>query len=336
MEGPGAVFHLKDRFGRILEDLRISLTDRCNFRCVYCMPAEGLAWHPKHELLTYEELLRLAGIFLGLGVRTIRLTGGEPLLRQDLEVLVGALRRLQPDLDLAITTNGFLLQEKVRHLAAAGLTRVNVSLDSLRRDRLARMVRRTESPLDKILAGLWEARASGLSSIKLNCVVLRGVNDDELVDFARFGREQEFQVRFIEFMPLDGQKTWSRQAVVSRAEILDRIHAVLPLVPAADYGTGPAEVYPFADGRGSIGVIAAVKEPFCDHCNRIRLTADGQLRTCLFSLRDHDLKEFLRSGASDQEIADFVLAAAWEKEPGHRIGKPDFVKPARSMAAIGG
>lgn len=327
---------LQDSFGRVIDDLRISLTDRCNFRCVYCMPAEGLAWLPKREILTYEELLRLARIFIDLGIRTVRLTGGEPLMRQDIDVLIEGLTRLQPDLDLSMTTNGFFLLEKAQRLAAAGLKRINVSLDSLQPARFERMVRRDGQLVFKILAGLAAAREAGLAPLKLNCVVMRGYNEDELVDFARLGREQDYQVRFIEYMPLDAQGAWSRQAVVPGAEILARIHAVFPLAPAGGNGTEPATVYRFADGRGSIGVIASVTEPFCDSCNRIRITADGQLRTCLFSLHEHNLKGLLRSGATDEEIADFILAAVWKKEAGHKINQPDFVRPARSMSAIGG
>ena len=327
---------LKDSFGRVIDDLRISLTDRCNFRCVYCMPAEGLAWVPKREILTYEEILRLARIFIDLGIRTVRLTGGEPLMRQDIDVLIEGLIRLAPDLDLSMTSNGFFLKDKAPRLAAAGLKRINVSLDSLQPERFERMVRREGQLVFKILDGLQVARAAGLHPIKLNCVVMRGYNEDELVDFARLGRENDYQVRFIEYMPLDAQGAWSMQAVVPGAEILARIHTVFPLVPASGHGTEPATVYRFADGRGSIGVIASVTEPFCESCNRIRITADGQLRTCLFSLHEYNLKGLLRSGATDEEIADSILAAVWKKEAGHKINQPDFVKPARSMSAIGG
>lgn len=327
---------LKDSFGRMIDDLRISLTDRCNFRCVYCMPAEGLTWLPKREILSYEELLRLARIFIELGIRTVRLTGGEPLMRQDIDVLIDGLTRLDPGLDLSMTTNGFFLKEKARRLAEAGLKRINVSLDSLQPERFERMVRRDGQLVAKILEGLRVAREAGLHPIKLNCVVMRGYNEDEVVDFARLGREKDYQVRFIEFMPLDAQGEWSMAAVVPGAEILARIHAVFPLAPASGNGTEPATVYRFADGLGSIGIIASVTEPFCDSCNRIRITADGQLRTCLFSLHEHNLKGLMRSGATDEEIADFILAAVWQKEAGHKINQPDFVKPARSMSAIGG
>jgi cyclic pyranopterin phosphate synthase len=300
------------------------------------MPAEGLAWLPKKEILTYEEMLRLARIFIDLGIRTVRLTGGEPLMRQDIDILIRGLTRLEPDLDLSMTTNGFFLRDKAESLAEAGLRRINVSLDSLRPERFERMVRRDGNLVFKILDGMQAARQVGLQPVKVNCVVMRGYNDDELVDFARLGREHDYQVRFIEYMPLDAQGEWSMKTVVPGAEVLARIHEVFPLEPASTNGAEPATVYRFADGRGSIGVIASVSAPFCDSCNRIRITADGQLRTCLFSIHEHNLKALVRSGASHEEIADFIIAAVWKKEAGHKINQPDFVKPSRSMSAIGG
>ena len=327
---------LKDSYGRVIDDLRISLTDRCNFRCVYCMPAEGLPWLPKREILTYEEILRLARVFVHLGVRTVRLTGGEPLMRQDIDILIGGLVRLDPAMDLSMTTNGFFLAEKAERLARAGLKRINVSLDSLRPERFEKMVRRDGQLVFKILDGMRVARSVGLAPIKVNCVVVRGCNEDELGDFVALGRAQDYQVRFIEFMPLDAQGEWSMKAVVPGAEILARIHAAYPLAPAGGNGREPATVYRFLDGQGSIGVIASVTEPFCDSCNRVRITADGQLRTCLFAVHEHDLKGLLRSGATDEELADFIIAAVWKKEAGHKINQPDFVKPARSMSSIGG
>jgi len=327
---------LKDATGRVIDDLRISLTDRCNFRCVYCMPAEGLPWLPKREVLTFEELIRLARIFIGLGVRTIRLTGGEPLMRQDLDVLIRGLAGLHPDLDLSITTNGFFLSDKIDRLAAAGLRRINVSLDSLRPSRFERMVRREGEILHRVLEGMAAARRAGLAPVKVNVVVVRNINDDEIVDFVRLGREQDYQVRFIEFMPLDAQGAWSMDAVVPGAEILARVQQAFPLAPAASNGHEPARVRRFADGRGSFGVIASVTEPFCEQCNRVRITADGHLRTCLFSVQEHDLKGMLRGVATDEEISDRIVAAVWKKEPGHKINQPDFVKPNRSMSTIGG
>jgi GTP 3',8-cyclase len=330
------VSRLKDAFGRTIDDLRISLTDRCNFRCIYCMPADGLPWLPRREILTYEEILHLARIFIGLGIHTIRLTGGEPLMRQDLEVLIAGLVRLDATLDLSMTTNGFFLVEKVQRLADAGLKRINISLDSLRPERFERMVRRDGQLVSKILAGIRLAREVGLNPIKLNCVIMRGYNDDEIVDFARLGREQDVQVRFIEYMPLDAQGRWTMDTVVPGAEIHARVHAVFPLRPEEGNGVEPATLHHFADGRGSIGIIASVTQPFCDSCNRVRITADGHLRTCLFSLTEHDLKGLLRSAASDEDLADFIIAAVWKKEAGHKINQPDFVQPDRSMSAIGG
>jgi len=327
---------LKDTFGRTIDDLRISLTDRCNFRCIYCMPAEGLPWLPRRDILTYEEILHLARIFIGLGIHTIRLTGGEPLMRHDVEVLIAGLVRLDATLDLSMTTNGFFLVEKVQRLADAGLKRINVSLDSLQPERFERMVRRDGQLVSKILAGIRLAREAGLNPIKLNCVIMRGYNDDEIADFARLGREQDVQVRFIEYMPLDAQGRWTMDTVVPGAEIHARVHAVYPLRSEQGNASEPATVHHFADGRGSIGIIASVSQPFCDSCNRVRITADGHLRTCLFSLTDHDLKGLLRSGASDEDLADFIIATVWKKEAGHKINQPDFVKPDRSMSAIGG
>ncbi|RPI08108.1 MAG: GTP 3',8-cyclase MoaA [Zetaproteobacteria bacterium] len=330
------VSRLKDALGRTIDDLRISLTDRCNFRCIYCMPADGLPWLPKREILAYEEILRLARIFIDLGVRTVRLTGGEPLMRQDIDVLIEGLMRLDPNLDLSMTTNGFFLADKVDRLSRAGLKRINVSLDSLKPDRFERMVRRDGQLVFKILDGMRRSRQAGLSPIKINSVIMRGYNDDELLDFVRLGREEDYQVRFIEYMPLDAQGEWTMETVVPGAEILTRIDAAYPLCRESGNGSEPATVYRFADGRGSIGVIASVTEPFCDHCNRVRITADGHLRTCLFALTEYDLKGLLRSGATDEELADFIVAAVWKKEAGHKINQPDFVKPDRSMSAIGG
>jgi len=300
------------------------------------MPEEGMPWLPKREILTYEEILRLARIFIGLGVRTVRLTGGEPLMRQDIAVLIDGLIRLDPELDLSMTTNGFFLADKAEQLARAGLKRINVSLDSLRPERFERMVRRDGQLVFRILDGMRRARQLGLSPIKVNCVVMRGYNDDELLDFVRLGRAEGYQVRFIEYMPLDAQGEWTMPTVVPGSEILARIDAVYPVMRAPGNSSEPATVYRFADGRGSVGVIASVTEPFCDHCNRVRITADGHLRTCLFSLTEHDLKGLMRSGATDAELADCVVAAVWKKEAGHKINQPDFVKPERSMSAIGG
>ena len=331
---PVALLH--DSFGRVVDDLRISLTDRCNFRCLYCMPLEGLSWLPKPEILTFEEIIRFVRIMMGLGVKTIRLTGGEPTVRQSVEELVAGLAQLSPDLDLSMTTNGFLLPKKASALALAGLKRINISLDTLRPDRFRQIVRVRGIEVGHVLDGMVAAEAAGLHPIKVNMVVMRGQNDDEVVDMAALGREKGYQVRFIEFMPLDGEHGWSRMMVFSAKEILDRIDRVFPLLPANGQGHDPATRYHFADGRGEVGIIASVTEPFCGSCNRIRLTADGQIRTCLFSLGEHNLKRLLRGGASDEEIARFVQDAVWRKEPGHRINEADFVQPERTMAAIGG
>ena len=328
-----ALAPLVDRFGRVADDLRVSLTDRCNFRCTYCMPAEGLAWLPRSELLTYEEIERLVGVFLDLGVRTVRLTGGEPLLRRGVETLVAMLAARDVP-DLSMTTNGLLLAEKAEALAAAGLRRINVSVDSLLRHRFAEMTRR--DALERVLDGLRAAERAGLAPIKLNCVVVRGTNEDEVVDFARFARATGYQVRFIEFMPLDAEDGWRRDRVVPSEEVLEAIDRVHPLVPV-DHGPEPARVFRFSDGApGGVGVIASVSEPFCGDCNRIRITADGQFRTCLFALEETDLRRLVRAGADDDQIAAAVRDAVTRKWAGHRINEADFVRPARSMSMIGG
>ena len=324
---------LIDSFGRVADDLRVSVTDRCNLRCTYCMPPEGMQWLPREQILSYEEIDRLVGVFMSLGVHTVRLTGGEPLARRDLPVLVEMLAaRGVPDLSL--TTNGVFLAEHAAPLARAGLKRVNVSVDSLLRHRFAEMTRR--DALDQVMDGLRAADASGLQPIKLNCVVVRGTNDEEVVDFARFSRETGYEVRFIEFMPLDADETWTRDAVVPSREVLDRIDAVYPIEPIG-HGPEPATMWRFRDGaRGAIGVIASVSEPFCSSCNRIRITADGQFRTCLFAMQETDLRALLRNGASDTEIADAIRNAVAGKWAGHKINDDDFARPARSMSLIGG
>ncbi|HEX9775333.1 MAG TPA: GTP 3',8-cyclase MoaA [Actinomycetota bacterium] len=324
---------LLDRFGRVADDLRVSVTDRCNFRCTYCMPAGGMPWLPREALLTYEEIDRLAGVFLSLGVRTIRLTGGEPLVRREIETLVGMLAaRGVPD--LSMTTNGVLLAEHAESLARAGLRRINVSVDSLLRHRFAEMTRR--DALGAVMEGLRAAEAAGLSPIKLNCVVLRGTNDDEVADFARFARATGYEVRFIEYMPLDAEGSWSAGHVVASAEILATITAAFPLTPVSR-GTEPATTYRFADGApGSVGVIPSVTQPFCDRCNRVRITSDGQMRNCLFALEETDLRVLLRAGASDAELAHAIGSNVERKWAGHHIGRPDFVRPGRSMSMIGG
>jgi cyclic pyranopterin phosphate synthase len=325
---------LVDTFGRVGRDLRISVTDRCNFRCAYCMPAEGLTWLPKEEILTFEELTRALRIFLSLGVRSIKVTGGEPTVRADLPSLVRMFREAGPDLDISLTTNGVLLETLAAPLAEAGIDRATVSCDSLLQHRFAEMTRR--DALAKVMRGLRAAEDAGLTPIKINCVVIGGTNDDEVVGFASWARETGYEVRFIEYMPLDAQHAWERAKVVPARTVLDRIGAEYPLVADGD-GAEPATTYSFADGApGRIGVIPSVTEPFCESCNRIRLTAEGQFRSCLFALDETDLRGPMRSGASDEEIELLLRDAMWRKWAGHRIDHDDFVQPARSMSMIGG
>ena len=326
---------LLDTYRRVADDLRISVTDRCNFRCTYCMPAEGLPWLPKGEILSFEEITRLAGLFLSLGVRSLKLTGGEPTVRAEFPKLVGMLRDLDPDVDISMTTNGFLLDRLAGPLADAGLSRVTVSLDSLLRHRFEEMTRR--DALDKVLDGLRAAEQTGLTPIKLNCVVIAGTNEAEVVDFAQMARETGYEVRFIEYMPLDAEQRWERAKVVPSAEILEAIDRVYPLLAEDAGGAEPATTYRFADGApGAVGVIASVTEPFCDTCNRLRLTADGQLRSCLFAMYETDLRIPMREGATDQELERLIRANVWAKWEGHKINHPDFERPDRSMSMIGG
>jgi cyclic pyranopterin phosphate synthase len=299
------------------------------------MPAEGMPWLPKEQLLTYEELTRFARVCLDLGVTGIRLTGGEPTVRADLPVLVRMLSRLRLDLDLSLTTNGLKLTAMADELRAAGLRRVNVSLDTLDRERFHKIARRDR--LDEVLAGLEAARRVGFSPIKVNAVLMRGVNEDEAVPLAAWGREHDYEVRFIEWMPLDFQHTWSRERLVPAAEILKAIGETFPLEPArVTDPSAPATLYRYLDGHGTVGVIASVTRPFCGHCDRIRITADGQIRTCLFALKEFDVRGALRGGATDEQIADLLRAAVWRKEPGHLINSPWFRQPERGMSAIGG
>jgi cyclic pyranopterin phosphate synthase len=331
---PPADGPLIDRFGRVADDLRISVTDRCNFRCTYCMPADGLTWLPKEEILNFEELARLLSVYVRLGVRSIKVTGGEPTVRADLPRLVGMFREAGPDLDISITTNGMLLDRLAAPLAEAGVDRATISCDSLLRHRFAEMTRR--DALDKVLAGLGAAREAGLTPIKVNTVVIGGTNDDELVAFASWARKADVEVRFIEYMPLDAEHRWERDKVVPAARILatiDAVHRLEPVTHAAE----PATSYRFADGApGGIGVIAAVTEPFCDTCNRLRITAEGQARSCLFALDETDLRGPMRTGASDDELEALIRRDVWGKWSGHRINHSDFIQPARSMSMIGG
>jgi cyclic pyranopterin phosphate synthase len=327
---------LIDPFARRVKDLRLSITDRCNFRCTYCMPEEGMQWVPRDELLTYEELARIARVCVErFGFDAIRITGGEPTVRAHFPRLVAMLAPL--GVDLAMTTNGTRLTEMAPDLAAAGLRRINVSLDSLRRDTFFELTRRDE--LDRVIAGIDAAVAAGLDPVKVNCVVIRGVNDEEVVDLAAFGRDRGVGVRFIEFMPLDADGAWSVDRVVPAREILDRIDAVFPLEPVKVPGSGhvePAERFVYVDGRGDVGVIASVTEPFCDSCDRVRVTAEGKFRTCLFALDEYDLRAILRGGGTDDDVAAEIERAVATKWAGHRIGQVDFVRPPRSMSQIGG
>jgi cyclic pyranopterin phosphate synthase len=331
---PPATGPLVDSFGRIADDLRVSVTDRCNFRCTYCMPAEGLNWLPKDQILTFEETERLMRVFVSLGVGSLKITGGEPTVRADLPTLVGKLRAIDPGLEISMTTNGLLLDRLAVPLKEAGLDRVTVSCDSLMRHRFAEMTRR--DAFDRVMVGLRAAVEAGLTPIKINCVVIAGINEDELVDFARFTRETGHQVRFIEYMPLDAEQSWERAKVFPSAQIVEIIDRVFPLVPAG-VGAQPATAYGFADGApGGIGVIASVTEPFCDTCNRLRLTAEGQFRVCLFAMDETDLRGPLRDGASDADLERLIRAAVWGKWAGHKINHPDFVRPEKSMSMIGG
>ena len=326
---------LVDPFGRTVRDLRLSVTDHCNFRCVYCMPEEGMVWLPRSELLTYEELARIARVCVSRwSFNGIRITGGEPTVRAGLPRLFELLGPL--GVDLAMTTNGVRLPALASELAAAGLSRVNVSLDSLRRDVFYELTRRDE--LDRVIAGIDAAVAAGLDPVKVNCVVMRGINDTEVVDLARFARDRGIGIRFIEFMPLDADGSWDRSQVVPASEILERIDAVFPLEldRGDDPHREPAARYRYRDGVGDVGVIPSVTEPFCGDCDRVRVTAEGKFRTCLFALDEFDLRAVIRGGASDDELAAVIEAAVGTKWAGHRISQVDFVRPGRSMSQIGG
>jgi len=327
---------LVDSFGRRITNLRISVTDRCNFRCRYCMPEDGMQWLPKDELLSYEELARVAGIFVALGVRKIRLTGGEPLMRHDLSRLVGYLHSIPALEDLALTTNGFFLADQVGALAAAGLQRLNVSLDSLDPVKFNLMTRRDY--YRRVMDGLAAAERHGLLPLKINAVLVRGVNDDEVVQFAELARSKPYVIRFIEFMPIGSDDGWTAERVVPAREVIARIEGAIGkrLVPIGNHGTQPADRFQFEDGNGEIGFISSVSEPFCGQCNRVRITSDGKLRTCLFSIAETDLRGPMRDGAADTELVRIIREAILKKEAGHSINQPDFERPARSMSQIGG
>ena len=324
---------LVDPHGRTVRDLRISVTDRCNLRCRYCMPAEGLAWLPRADLLTYEEIERVARVCVErFGFDGIRITGGEPTVRAHLPVLVEKLAALGTDLSL--TTNGATLRLLAGDLRAAGLRRINISLDSLRPETFFAITRR--QALDQVIDGIDAAVEAGLSPVKVNCVLIRGVNDDEIVDFASFGRERGVTIRFIEFMPLDAEEGWSPGTVVPGAEVVAAISAKFPLEPVPVRGSAPAERFRYVDGGGEIGVIASVTQSFCGSCDRVRVTAEGMLRNCLFAVKETDLRAVLRSGGSDDDLAAAIIADVGTKWAGHSIGQVNFIRPDRSMSQIGG
>jgi GTP 3',8-cyclase len=335
----GQVRALTDAYGRTATDLRVSLTDRCNLRCSYCMPAEGLEWLPAAEVLTDSEIVRLVGIGVRmLGITTVRLTGGEPLLRKNLEQLVAELAGLEPRPAIALTTNGIGLARRADGLAAAGLDRINISLDTLDAATFARLARRPRLP--DVLAGVAAARGAGLHPVKINTVLIRGVNDHEAVDLLRWAMAEQVQLRFIEQMPLDAQHAWQRAEMVTADEIRARLGLEYQLVEdpadAAARGSAPAELFRVAGTDYSVGIIASVSKPFCGACDRVRLTSDGQLRNCLFSRTESDLRTPMRAGASDEQLAERWIAAVATKRPGHGINDPSFLQPDRPMSAIGG
>lgn len=346
---------LVDSYGRVLRDLRISLTDRCNFRCLYCLPETEAAqnfyrghwahlpdsppilqqWVPRTHLLSFEEIERVVRIAVGRGIQKIRLTGGEPLLRNGLEELVGRISAIPGIRDLAMTTNGFLFGQKAEALRQAGLGRVSFSLDSLDRANFKKITGRDE--LDTVLAGIELAQRLGFAPLKVNAVIIRGLNDHEIEDLAQFAQERALVLRFIEFMPLDSARAWLKELVVPGRELLGRLEHRFELKPVAEMNaSSTAKRWSLGSGAAEIGIIAPVSEPFCGHCNRIRLTADGKLRTCLFSTTEHDLRSLLRRGASDAQIADWLESAVHHKEARHHIGEADFLPPSRSMSCIGG
>jgi GTP 3',8-cyclase len=326
---------LRDGHGRLIGDVRVSVTDRCNFRCQYCMPAEGLPWLERGEILTFEEIARIVGVLSAMGVRTVRLTGGEPLVRRNFPHLVGLLKAIEDVEEVSVTTNGFLLERDGAALVEAGVDRFNVSIDSLQRDRFYELTRRDALPQVlrglEILAGFPEAHP-----IKVNAVAIRGFTEQEVIPFAELARRSPYEIRFIEFMPLDADHAWTPDQVLTGEEIRAAIDAVYPLVALPRERHATARVYRFADGQGRIGFINPVSEPFCGDCNRIRLTADGRLRTCLFSLNETDLRGPMRAGADDDELELIIRRAVWRKELKHRVGEPGFIQPLRTMSAIGG
>ncbi|MDP7108814.1 MAG: GTP 3',8-cyclase MoaA [Nitrospinaceae bacterium] len=326
---------LVDGMGRTIVNLRISVTDRCNFRCTYCMPADNVEFMPRDNLLSFEEITRVAQIGAGLGIKRLRLTGGEPLMRKDLPVLIRMLTQVEGIEDVAMTTNAFFLKDHAKALNEAGLKRLNISLDALDPEKFRHVNRR--DCLEEVLEGIKISAEEGFKSIKINAVAMRNFSESEIMRLIKMGRSDGFEIRFIEFMPLDSDQTWERDKVLFGHEIIDLIKEKHELVPVENsLEIGPASEYDFADGKGRIGIITAVSNPFCDHCNRIRITANGKLRTCLFSTHETDLKELIRGGASDEDIIKTIRGAVLNKEPGHKINLDDFERPHRAMHAIGG
>ncbi len=326
---------LIDGMGRKIVNLRISVTDRCNFRCTYCMPADNVEFMERGELLSFEEITRIARIVSSMGINRLRLTGGEPTMRKDLPKLIRMLDAVDGIDDIAMTTNAFFLKDQANDLKEAGLQRLNVSLDALDKEKFRHVNRR--DCLEQVLEGLKAASKAGFKSIKINAVAVKNFSETEILRLIEMGRSDGFEIRFIEFMPLDSDQVWERDKVLFGHEILDIIKAKYELVPISNsLEIGPASEYNFADGKGKIGIITAVSNPFCDHCNRIRMTADGKLRTCLFSTSEYDLKKLIRSEATDADIVETILGAVALKEPGHKINLDDFERPTRAMHAIGG
>ncbi len=346
---------LIDSHGRVLRDLRVSVTDRCNFRCMYCLPETEAAqnfyrghwakmpnpaplaqqWVPRSTLLSFEEIERVVRLATSLGIQKIRLTGGEPLLRHNIDELVALIAKISGIEDLAMTTNGFLFPGKARALRDAGLRRVSFSLDSLDRDNFRKISGRDGLP--EVIKSIELAQRLGFAPVKVNAVIIRDINDHELEALANFARERDLSFRFIEFMPLDSARAWQKEMVVSGAEILRRLRERFELQPVeSNNPSSTSKRWKFSDGGGEIGIIAPVSEPFCGHCNRIRMTADGKIRTCLFSVVEHDLRTRLRDGSSDEDLADWLKSVVWQKEARHHIGEPDFQPASRSMSCIGG
>ena len=324
---------LVDKFGRVATDLRVSVTDRCNYRCVYCMPAD-VEWLPKPQILTFDEIETLVRIFVSEGVNQLRITGGEPLVRRDLPVLISQLARIQGIEEISLTTNGYYLKQYAQALKDAGIQRLNVSLDSLRPDRFEKITK--NNSFHRVMEGIKEAKRVGFHPIKINCVAIRGFNDDEIADFLKWGAENELQVRFIEFMPLDGDHGWTRANVLTKDEILEKARGFDNIVVLNQKSPEPATKFSYAKGTAEFGVIPSVSAPFCANCSRIRITAEGKFRTCLFALQETDLKTPLRKGIPAAEIAAIMRAVVLEKWAGHKINDPDFVQPQRAMYSIGG